>query len=189
MEKAFKLPVGTKLHAEYKGFFNNQREQMKLIKKFFLWNGIETTQYCLAGDGRRNVPFDKEDQSKITLGIAPIGGDLEKFGKELKKANAFGVCNFRKNSILLTGFQEFCVEEKMVVNLMEPDLSDHFDSIVVPSYVRHLIPIGEDYLLRVECDQLRDGDLPEGAESIPLSEFYRQLEILESQEKGNSHKE
>lgn len=181
MEKAFKLVIGSDIFEAWRSYFENRKFNRLAIDKFFEEKGIEANAFYTGGSGFVNKPFDEDEKREITLGIIPTELDLEVYGKQLRMPDKNGLRMFRKGSAILREFQDYCIQEKMIVNIMQPDMRDYFRSMEWSGYKRHIIPYQDTYLIKIESEYLSNDDVPEGFEEIKLSEFYAHLEQLEKE--------
>lgn len=178
MEKAFIISSESEYFKDFIKYKDMIKKQKEFIKKFFTERGIETTRYYLRGNGFVNCAFEEHNKSNIRLKIDATEKDLEKFGKHLGKKDVHGLRQFRKNSKISKEFAQMCIDEKIIINIYEPRISDYFDSLSRGLYgCSYQRIVFENYMyVKVSNDHLKDEDIPKGFTEIKLSEFYTALE-------------
>ena len=87
-----------------------------------------------------------------------------------------GLSQFRRNGKISRDFQQYCVDNKVIINIFQPDLRDYLKSIDWAGYKRQMIECDEGYYLKVTSELLKEYDNPKGFIPIPMSEFYKKLE-------------
>lgn len=182
MEKAFKLNNKSKFVVNLEKYIKAIKDNNIEIKKIFGELGIEATKYYLRGDGFVNKPFDEYEKNDIEISIAATDNDKLKFFKELCKPDEHDMCKFRKSSKTMKRIQDFCIENKLIINPSEPDLRDYFKSMRWRGYRRELFKRNDIWYLKVVNDEIKENDIPEGFEEIKLSEYF----CLKEQNERNS---
>jgi len=162
--------------------FSNQ--QNKFVKEFFIENGIEANIYLMGGNGCMNCPFEEYNKKEIRINIKPTENDLIKFSKMLCKPDENDLQAFRKTSKIAKEFSQRCVDEKIVINLYEPRISDYFDSLGCYGCSYSQFPSGEDLYIKVSSEHLGDTDIVEGFTEIKISDFYIAKEKYEKEKKS-----
>lgn len=154
---------------EYNDKVEKQKEQ---VFGFLEEKGIEAHQYYLGGSGFLNQPFIPENKKAIGLGIVPTEKDLKQWNNILGKAQRSQLRYLKKNSQIMRDFQEFCIDEQVIINLSGPSPRDYFKQLGYAELSYHLIPAGDYMYLKIDSVELKD-EIPEGMEEIKLREFYR----------------
>jgi len=160
---------------KWKDHLKNTKNQKEFVCSFLKEKGIETTGYYLTGDGFINKPYKDHEKGDITLYIVPTESDLENFGKMLKKPISEKLQGFKKNSAISKEFANRCIEEKVIINLNEPWLRDYF-KLGWQAFNSSRFRCEEGLFIKINSDQLKAEDNPEGFEEIKLSEFYSVVE-------------
>jgi hypothetical protein len=102
----------------------------------------------------------------------------------LNKPDEYNMCKFRKNSSINKEIQQRCIDEKVVINLYEPDIRDYFSSIRWNRAGYQAFFYKDNWYVKIESENLKEDDTPEGFKEIKASEYYRVKEVRES-EKSN----
>lgn len=177
MERAFIVTSESKYHKELKIYEENYRNQIKAMNEFFELVGIETEKYYLRGDGRINKPFEEFRKNDIKLGIIPTDNDNVNFDKMLTRTDEHGSRDFRRNSKIGKELADYCIKNKVIINVREPEVRGYIESVGWRRYSRALLSMDDgNYALKVKSDSLREDDTPEGFIPIKLSEFYKLVE-------------
>lgn len=156
-------------------------KQIEQVKEFFKSKNIESIEYYLSGNGGVNCSFDEDDKKDITLCIIPTINDKCIFGKELSKPTSNGLYKLKKGSKIMKDFAQFCIDNRVVINCHSSELRDYFKTIGWNSYSRKMFPCEEGYCIEISSDNLEEDDIPQGFESIKLSEFYSRLELFQAE--------
>ena len=119
-----------------------------------------------------NCSFDDFDKVGIRLYIVPTEADILKFGSNLFKPNSDGSTSFRKGCKVLKAFQQYCVDNEVIINIYQPDLRDYLKSIDWAGYRRELTVCEDGYYLKVQSELLKEDDNPEGFIPMKLSDYY-----------------
>lgn len=179
MERAFIVTKESQYYIDAEDYLAKVKQQGEFVRKFLKEKGIESTQFYLSGNGFVNVPFGNYEKDNITLSIIPTENDTIKYDKQLTKPDEYELRRFKKVTKILKEFAQYCVDNKVVINLHEPDLRDYLKSMDWCSYSRQLIPHEQGYCLKIASDLLKENDNPKGFIEIKLSEFYKALEEYE----------
>lgn len=181
MERCFIATKDSELFKDFDTYQEKAEVQRKFIKKFFIEKGIEGTCYHMSGTGIVGQPFDKDEKSNIGLSIEATEVNINKFNKMLCKPNQYKLCAFKKNSSMAKEFAQKCVDNKIIINLYEPDLRDYFKSLGYKGYTyERFIHEGELYI-RISSEYLKEDDIPRGFKVIKASEYYKILESLKEE--------
>lgn len=186
MERCFIATEESKWLKDYNSYLEKAKQQREFVNKFFEEKGIDGESYLLGGDGFVNQPFEKWEEKNITLSVEPTENNLNKFGRMLNKANKHGVCKFRKNSSVNTELAQRCVDEKIVINLYEPDIRDYFKELRWNRCGYQAFLYKDTWYIKIESEFLKEDDTPEGFKEIKLSEYYK---IKEKREETKSKEE
>lgn len=165
---------------KYQEMFEKRREQ---IFEFLALKNIETRSCYVRGSGGVNSPFSDYEQSSISLYITPTDNDEKLLGKSLKKPIQYGLRDFRKGNKILKEFQQYCVDNRIVVNINAPEMRDYFKTIGWYKYESTQFPCEEGYCIEIDSEFLKEDDIPQGFEVIKRSEFYSRLEKFEEENK------
>lgn len=185
MEKAFIITKESKYSKELDNYIDLCNQQKKFINKYFAENNIEANAYHMGGNGIVNCPFKQSDVKDIYLSIEPTENDLIKFEKMLCKKNEYGLCRFKKSSSLLKDFAQRCIDEKVVINLWQPRISNYFKSISYKGCGMTRFVLNDVMYMKIDSDYLKDSEVPKGFIEIKLSEFYLKLEEHQAEVKTN----
>lgn len=183
MERCFIATKESKWIKDYNSYIEDTKQQRKFADKFSKEKGIDGQHYQIGGNGGINRPFGEYEKDRIILSIESTESNLNKFGKMLNKPNEYNMCKFRKNSSINKEFQQRCVDEKIIINLYEPDIRDYFQSLHWTRTGYQAFPYKNNWYVKIESENLKEDDTPEGFEEIKLSEYYRIKEIRESEKK------
>lgn len=176
MERAFKISDTSKYAVDLDKYIERANYTNSKIKELTKKLGIEANMYFLYGNGMCNVPFNEFGKKDIRFAILPTDNDLKKFSKELCKADNEGYRSFRVNSKTMKEIQDFCIEEKIIINLLPLDERDYFQSLRWRGYSRQRFKLDGILYMKISSEALTEDDIPEGFEIIKLSEFYSKLE-------------
>lgn len=185
MEKAFIITKDSEYSKELDEYIDLSNQQKKFINKYFAENSIEATTYHMSGNGGVNSCFDDYEKHEISLSIEPTENDSIRFLGMLRKKNEYGLCKFKKNSSLLKDFAQRCIDEKVVINLWQPRISDYFKSIRYRGCGMTRFVLNDIMYMKIDSDYLDDKEVPDGFIEIKLSEFYIKLEEHQAEVKGN----
>lgn len=177
MERAFYITKESKYYKDLNRYIEMTKNQKSQVFKFLEENNIQAEKYYVRGDGMCNCPFGEFDKDDIRLYIIPTENDLQTIGKQLcRVVNDNGLCQFRANSKISKKFAQYCVDNEVIINILELDLRDYLKSINWMGYSQRKFPWKDGYYLKVTSDLLKEDDNPEGFVPIKLSEFYKALE-------------
>src|SRR5574344_1436880 len=129
MEKSFIVSKESEYRKDFDKYIEMVNEQKKFINKFFDEKGIKGVQYKMWGNGSYDVPFNEEENSEIKLGIIPTEEDSATYSKSLTKPNEYHLCYFKKSSKMAKEFAKRCINEKIIINIYKPRVSDYFKSL------------------------------------------------------------
>jgi hypothetical protein len=186
MEKAFIISKDSKYHKDLDNYIELCNQQKDFINKYFGEKGIEANTYRISGNGSVNSPFEDWEKDEISLSIGATNNDSTKFGKALCKKNEHGLCSFNKKSEISKDFAKRCIEEKVVINLWEPRISNYFESISFRGCRYHRIIHQDIMYMKIDSNHLDDKEVPDGFTEIKLSEFYTKLEEYNESTKGDN---
>lgn len=172
MERCFIVSKESDYFKDLEIYIENCEEQRQFIIKFFKEKGIEASQYIVGGDGFVNCPFNEYSKKSIKLRIVPTDKDFVNFGKMLCKKDERGLCAFRKSSSIGKEFTQRCIDEKVVINLYPPRVSDYFQSLGFMRCSYEQFKHNDKLYLKVSSERLKENDTPEGFKEIKLSEYY-----------------
>lgn len=181
MEKFFKI-TNKKLFKEVSDYRKNAHERNEFAKRFFDENSIDGNEYYFGGTGMCNSEFQERNKGNISLAISATENNMAKFQSDFKKVK---VCEtllgFKKTSKLLKKFQDECITNHVVINLLRVRIGDYFKEL-------HLGGFGTEglhehdgvFYLKVHTDHY-DTITPEydGFEEIKGSEYHLVLESLQ----------
>lgn len=176
MERAFLVTKDSNYYKDVQKYVGMVQKQKQQVADFEKSVDIEANEYAVTGDGGCNCPFDEFDKSEIRFYIVPTKKDKTKFQKQLLKPMLNGLSQFRRNGKISREFQQYCVDNKVIINILQPDLIDYLKSIDWAGYTRQMIECDEGYYLKVTSELLKEYDNPKGFIPIPMSEFYKKLE-------------
>lgn len=177
MDRAFLATKDSKYYKDLELYFKRVKEQRELVKKFLKDNNIESERYYIRGNGCCNCSFDEYEKDNIRFGIVPTKNDLKNYEKQITKAELkHGLRMFRANSKLSRSFQQYCIDNKVIINILSLDLRDYLKSMDWSGYSFQRVPCEQGYYLKVSNELLREDDVPKGFIPIKLSEFYKKLE-------------
>lgn len=180
MERSFIVTKESEYYQDIIKFFQRKKEQSDFVSKFLKEKGIESKKYVLSGDGWVNTPFSKNHKNDIGFEIIPTDNDSKNFGKMLCKPKDYGLCAFKKTSIILKEIQEKCVQEKIIINLYEPRTGDYFSDLSMGGYNINRFKYDDKLYIKLNSSFLTDkSKIPEGFIEIKISEFYNTKEKLE----------
>ena len=180
MERAFIIEKESKYYRRLNICEQYMDKQNKVVSDFFNKKGIESTEYYMEGNGRCNTPFYHWEKEEICLYIIPTVNDLTNFKTSFNKPLQNGLRKLRKNSKLLKEFQQICIDEQIIINIIEPNLRDYFQSLGYKGYHQTRFIKNNNLYLLVESDYLDKKEIPKNFIEIKLSEFYKIKESLEA---------
>lgn len=178
MERTFIVSKESEYYQELNKCIEYGREQNKVVKEFFDKNNIEATEYCIRGDGMCNRAFEDFNKQNINLYIVPKEDDLVNLKSALSKPLENGLRKFNKSNKLLKEFQQMCIDNKIVINIVKPDVRDYFESLDYKGYQQTRFFKDDILYLSINSECLKEDDTPEGFDEIKLSEFYKAYEEL-----------
>lgn len=180
MERCFIVTKESKYFKDYEEFSKKEEQQSEFCKKFLDENSVEGNTYMVGGNGFMNVPFTESDKSEIGLSVEPTENNLSKFNKMLCKPGRHGLCSFKKSSKISKEFSQECVDEKIVINLYSPRVSDCFVSLKHGMYgcSSQRFSYEDNLYIKIGSEHLAADDTPDGFIEIKTSEYYRIAESL-----------
>ncbi|MEG2786430.1 MAG: hypothetical protein RR942_01325 [Romboutsia sp.] len=184
MEKAFIVSKEFGFGKDLKDYCNKSNQRRKQVTSFFKLNNIQAKGFYLSGDGCCDCTFDEYEKKRIKLAIIPTIEDEHLLGEVLGKECEDKLRFLKRNSKLMKKFQQYCVDEEIIINLLRPVLWDYFKSFELEEFVRAIFSLGDVYYLKVGSENLKEDDIPEGMAPIKLSEFYIKLEEFREREGG-----
>lgn len=179
MDKFFRI-TNDGFKEEVKWYIETSQAQNNFIKKFFEENNIDGTQYYIRGTGMCNCEFQERNKENITLSIMPTENNTERFGKDFKQSLCDGLVSLRKTSKLLKKFQDECIQNKVVINLLRIRVGDYFKELHFGGFgTGGLHEYDGAYYLNIHTSK-HDTITPEkdGFEEIKGSEYYSVVEKL-----------
>ncbi|APC41550.1 hypothetical protein [Clostridium estertheticum] len=185
MERSFMVTKESKYLQDLNKVIVFSEQQREFVKKFFIEEEIETSVYMMGGNGFMNCSFEEYNKKGIRLSIQPSENDLIKFCKMLCKPDENNLYAFKKSSKISKEFSQKCVNEKIVINLSGPRISDYFESLGCYGCSYSQFPNGENLYIKVESKHLKETDVVEGFIEIKLSDFYIAKEKFESENRCN----
>lgn len=188
MEKAFIITKESEYSKELDKYIDLSNQQKKFINKYFAEKEIEAKAYQIGGNGGVNCSFKLCDVGDIHLYIEATENDLIKFGKMLCKADEIGIRRFKAKSEIGKDFAQRCIDEKVIINLWQPRISDYFKSISYRGCGMTRFVLNDIMYMKIESDYLKDDEVPNGFIEIKLSEFYVKLEEHQAEVKENEYK-
>lgn len=184
MERCFIATKESKWLKDYNNYREKAKQQRKFADEFFKEKGIDGQHYLISGNGMMNRPFEEFGKKNIRLSIEPTENNLDKFEKILSKVGKYGLCEFRKNSSINKEFQQRCIDEKVVINLWEPDIRDYFKNLRWKGCSYQGFKYKGTWYMKLESEFLKEDDTPEGFKEIKASEYYMVKEKMEEEKKG-----
>jgi hypothetical protein len=178
MERCFIVTKESKYFKDYNVYKEKEETQRKFINIFFNEKGIDGKHYVISGDGFVNTPFNDNSKDKIKLSVDPTENNMNKFKQMLCKPNKYGLCDFKKNSIIGKEFAQKCIDEKIIINLYKPIPRNYFKSLSYYGYRYQEFLHNEILYLKIESEYLDSNEIPEGFEEIKISEYYKIIEDL-----------
>lgn len=185
MERAFIVSKEVGFGKELKDYYKKAQHRYDKVISFLRIHNIEAKCIYLCGDGFCNCAFDENYKNEISLGIVPTKEDTHLLKGILGKECEEGLRFLRRNSKIMREFQQYCVDEKIIINLNKPDLWDYFESFQFKRHHRAIFGLDGVYYLKVSSEFLKEDDIPEGMTPIKLSEYYAKLEEFQEKEKQN----
>lgn len=176
MERAFLVTKESQYYKDIQKYIDIVNEQKQHVSKFTKIMDIEAKEYAISGNGCCNCPFDEDNKSEINFYIVPTDNDKIKFKNQLLKEEISGLRRFNKRGKVSKEFQQYCVDNKVIINMFQPDLRDYLKSIDWVGYKRQMVKCDQGYYLKVESELLKENDNPKGFIPIKISEFYEALE-------------
>ncbi|AUN01514.1 TPA: hypothetical protein ACXDAY_002205 [Clostridium botulinum] len=186
MEKAYLVQESSEYYKDVLKYIQPDKEQSKFVFSFLDKNNIQAERYYLCGDGCCNKPFLQEDKGDISLSIIPTDEDKEKLSKSLCKPDQYGLCSFKKNSKIGKEFAQYCIDNKIIINLLKPRIGDYFESkspnnLSLGGYRLSQFEVGDNLYVKLDSHKINEETkTPEGFVEIKLSEFYKKLEEYEN---------
>ncbi|MGL5328357.1 MAG: hypothetical protein ACRDD7_03740 [Peptostreptococcaceae bacterium] len=176
MERAFRVLKDSTYYNRFMKYIENMDNQKKIVKEFLDKHDIETREYYLGGNGAVNQPFIEIWKSDIDLYIVPTEKDKLRFDKVLCKPLEHGLRKFKKSNKLLKEFQQYCIDNQVVINAHEDAPRDYFESIGLSGYSYSRVKIEDEIYLKISSHRLSKDEIPEGFEELKLSEYYKIIE-------------
>lgn len=182
MEK-FYIVKNEKFLKEIEDFKENEINRNSFIKEFFEGNGISGSGYYIRGNGSVNCAFSERSKENIELYVDDCEENVEKFGKQLLKAESFGghyLRRFRKGCAMLKDFQNKCIEKQIVINSYFHREGDWFNELHFGGYSTTRFFLDGVYYLKISTS--RSGTITptyDGFVDIKGSDFYKALEKYE----------
>lgn len=179
MDKFYKI-TNEKLRKEIEWYRETAKAQNNFIKQFFEENNIDGTEYYLRGTGMCNCEFQEDRKTDISLSISPTSNNTERFGKDFKQSLCSGLVALKKTSKLLKKFQDGCIQNKIVINLLRVRIGDYFKELHLGGFgTEGLHEHDGAFYLKIHTDH-HDTITPEheGFEEIKGSEYYQLVESL-----------
>ena len=181
MERSFIATKESKYYIDLHKYMGLLERQRKFVDTFFSEKEIESIKYIMSGDGFINIPFDQEDVKDITLSIKPSENDVINFKTIICKPNKIhGLSAFKKSSNISKEFSQKCIDEKIIINLSSPRISDYFESLGYSGYEYTQFEYDNNLYIKVDSKYLGEADIPEGFIDIRLSDFYIAKENFDS---------
>lgn len=184
MERAFIVSKEIGFGKDLKDYHKKAQHRYDKVRSFLKLHNIEATGIYLRGDGFCNCAFNEDNKNEIELAIVPTEEDENLLKGILGKEYEEGLRFLRRNSKIMREFQQYCVDEKIIINLNKPDLWDYFKSFRFEKYSRAIFRLDDVYYLKVSSELLKEDDIPKGMTPIKLSEYYTKLEEFQAKE-GN----
>lgn len=178
MERSFLASNESKYRKGFYKYVEMVTQQGNFISTFFKEKGIKANEYKVCGNGSCNLPFEENEKSEIRLGIIPTDEDLNTYGNNLTKPNEYDLCYFKKSSKIAKEFAQRCVDEKVIINIYKPRVSDYFKSI--RGCNKQQFEYNGDLYIKIESEWLEEDDIPVGFKEIKLSEYHIASEEYES---------
>ena len=163
---------------------DNLDKRNALVKQFFEKHDIEGADYYFGGNGLCNVVFQEHKKGDIVLCIPPTKKNLDTFAGQLKKNSVCkGLVEFKKTSPILKEFQNECIHQKVVINLLDVEIRHFFKEFMVGGLRVDGLFAKDDYLYLNILTSLYDTITPikEGFTEIKGSEYYKVLEEMEEE--------
>ncbi|BAO04768.1 uncharacterized protein CBO05P1_049 [Clostridium botulinum B str. Osaka05] len=186
MEKTYIAQKSSEYYQDLQKYIQNSKEQSKLVFNFLDKNNIEAQRYYLCGDGACDKPFSEEDKKDISLSIIPTDEDKEKLNKQLCKPDQYDLCSFKKNSKIGKEFAQYCIDNKIIINLLKPRIGDYFESkspnnLSLGGYRLSQFEMEDKLYVKLDSHKINEETkTPKGFLEIKLSEFYKKLEEFEN---------
>lgn len=177
MQRSFKAPKGSKYYEDFMKYVQMRKEQKEKVFEFLRVNDIEAETYYLRGEGSYNVPFNDDEKGDISLYIVPKNDDVMKLS--LCKVLSDGLRKIRKTSKIGKAFANYCVENKIIINIWEPDIRDYFDDFLFGNTRTRRFYDKEDdvFYVNIEGDRFDNTfKSMNGLIEIKNSEFFKALE-------------
>lgn len=183
MERAFIVSKDVGYGKALQRYCNIGKDRYDKVIDFLRVHSIQATGFHLGGDGVCNCSFSNYNKDNIQLAIVPTKEDEHLLGGILlSKVHNEGLRYLRRNSKLMREFQQYCVDEEIIINHHKPDLWDYFKSFSFERYSSQRFGLNDVFYLKVDCDSLTEDDTPEGMTAIKLSEYYTKLEEFQANE-------
>ena len=180
MERSFIVSKEATYREDFDKYVKMVEQQKKFINTFFNEKKIKANEYRMGGNGSCGLPFAESDKNNISFGIVPTEEDLITHGKNLNKSNEYGLCYFKKSSKITKEFAKRCVDEKIIINLYKPRVSDYFKSLGgFRGCGYQQFEYNNNMYLKMESKYLSEDDTPVGFVEIKLSEYYLAEEEFE----------
>lgn len=181
MEKAYIVTKESDYYKDLEKYVKEVQQQKKLVFKFLRDNGIKAKKYYLHGDGYCNKPFSEDDKKEIQLMIYPTEEDKIILKKQLSKVNNYGLCNLKRNAKISKQFAQYCIDNKIIINLYEPKVHDYFKDDIF-NYTVSRFKNNDNLYVKINNNQTNENiEASKGFIEIKLSEFYKKLEEFEDE--------
>ena len=179
MDKFFKI-TSEEFKKEVEWYIETTKAQNEFIKKFFEENNIDGTQYYIRGTGMCNCEFEERNKVNISLSFMPTENNTKLYGKDFKQSLCDGLVALKKTSKLLKKFQDECIQNKVVINLLRIRVGDYFKELQYGGFgTNGLHEHGGAYYVKIHTSD-HDSITPikEGFHEIKGSEYYAVVESL-----------
>ncbi|WP_125154851.1 hypothetical protein [Clostridium rectalis] len=190
MEKFYIATRPSKYYQDLQEYIQRREKQKEFVFKFLREKGIQAKEYWLYGDGLCDIPFSEEDKKDISLSIIPTDEDKESLSKQLYKPDQYELCSFKKNSKIGKEFEQYCIDNKIIINLLKPRIGDYFKStstnnLSLGGYRLSQFELEHKLYVKLDSHKINEETkAPEGFIEIKLSEFYKKRKEVRYGKKG-----
>ena len=187
MERCFIVTKESELLQAIEKYRSMEEDQRIFVNQFMVEKGIKSNGFIISGNGWINKPFENYEKKDINLSIEPTKEDIENFENILKKPNKnHGLCSFKKNSSIAKEFSQRCVDEKIVINLWKPRVSDYFGSLAYKGCSLRDFTHDDKFYLEIRSDHLSQDEMPNGFIEIKQIEYYQAKEDHANEQNNNA---
>jgi hypothetical protein len=169
--------------SEYSFYKDEIKRTNIFIKDFFKQYNIEGMEYYIRGDGSCNTPFKECDKKNIVLYVEKYCNE-EKFEEYFcKNTKLYPLVSFKKTSKLLKDFQNKCIKNNIIINLLDFRIGEYFERLQNGGYSSICFIMNGKMFVKISTNKVEIlRPTKDGFKEIKGSEFYINLEKYNNKE-------